>query len=328
MDFRASAIVLTSLVLSGVSTNSIYYVRPEDLSSLSCPGEPCLTLSQYAEQTSKYFTTGSTFVFLAGNHTGANAIKLANVSEVTLKSNLPSCILCSHDFTIMCDNVTHFTIEGLKFVYSSRYPKNSVMEISNGWNISISHSTFLGTGDLYHSLTRAANCTHSTITFTDCYFEGNTADLGGAIHALGSNVILTNSVFVRNAANLSGGAIFAYENASLSMKDNTFLLNSAVYDGGAVKCNECSMRLMGNHTFQGNSVFRRGGAVSIYRGDLTTAGTPLVSQNRAGYGGGVCLVTSNATFDSRLLIFRNNSAILGVQCTLNPAINGTTSVHM
>ena len=100
-------------------------------------------------------------------------------------------------------NVKHFSIEGLNLIYSSEFPGMSAMEILNSWNVLISHSMFVGMGNLSQPPTRAVNCMHSNITITGYRFEGSTADHGGAIHTSSrSNVTLTDNVFVRNAANI------------------------------------------------------------------------------------------------------------------------------
>ena len=319
MGILAPAVVLVLLSVSGVSARQeVHYVRSANSSLTSCPGQPCLTLGQYTEQTSKYFTTGSVFVFLAGNHTGIGTIYFTKVSGITLKTNPPAAayILCWNGFSIVCDNVTHLRVEGLSFIYSSMSegpPKVSVLEIINSLNASVSFSTFQGTGDLAQPLTRAVNCTHSTITITSCFFEGNTADHGGAIYvSLGSNVTLADNVFIRNSANISGGAIFVYQNASLSMMRNRFQRNSAIHNGGAIDCKDCLVNLTANNTFENNTAGIAGGyggGLHISKGNLTISGVVLISCNRAGHGGGVYLTRSNTTHHGHSVVtFTGNEA--------------------
>ncbi len=53
---------------------------------------PCFTLDQYIEEDN--FTAGSTFVFLAGNHTPHHQMNLTDIGHVTLrgedKDSIPS----------------------------------------------------------------------------------------------------------------------------------------------------------------------------------------------------------------------------------------------
>ena len=322
MGILAPAVVLILLSVSGVSARQeVHYVRSASSSLSSCPGQPCLTLGQYTEQMSKYFTTGSIFVFLAGNHTGIGTIYFTNVSGIILKTNPPAAayILCWNGFSIVCDNVTHLRVEGLSFIYSSmseRPPKVSVLEIINSLNASISFSTFQGTEDLTQPLTRAVNCTHSTITITNCFFEGNTADHGGAIYvSLGSNVTLADNVFIRNSANISGGAIFVYQNASLSMMKNRFQRNSAIHNGGAIDCKDCLVNLIANNTFENNTAGIRsaaygfGGGLHMSKGHLFIFGIVVVSCNHADYGGGMFLSRSNTRIHGHSVVtFTENEA--------------------
>jgi hypothetical protein len=87
---KSIALVLSALALStsmgsvyyvrpddsttvSTSMGSVNYVRPDDSTTVSCPGQPCLTLDQYIQQTATYFTAGSTFAFLDGNHSLSTA---------------------------------------------------------------------------------------------------------------------------------------------------------------------------------------------------------------------------------------------------------------
>ena len=114
MCFLAT-ILISILVLT--SSSPVRYVRPNYSSPLSCPGQLCLTLDQYAQQSTQYFTTGSVFVVLPGNHSLSSTINLANISNITVRGELSDClVIVSRD--IRCHGVTNFTIEGLKFLHS------------------------------------------------------------------------------------------------------------------------------------------------------------------------------------------------------------------
>ena len=59
-----------------------YFVKPDDASSLHCPADQsCLTIDEYTQQIERYFTTGSIFVFLAGNHMLHYVIHLNSISQ-------------------------------------------------------------------------------------------------------------------------------------------------------------------------------------------------------------------------------------------------------
>ena len=57
-----------------------YYVRPTQPASISCPGQPCLTFSQYANNLS----SNATYLFMAGVHVIKGAIEVRNIRNVSL----------------------------------------------------------------------------------------------------------------------------------------------------------------------------------------------------------------------------------------------------
>lgn len=75
-------LVIYILLVPAVSGQQVSYVRANN--SFDCHGRyPCFTLDQYAEQA--HFTTGSTFVFLAGNHIVQTSVRVTNVFDITFK---------------------------------------------------------------------------------------------------------------------------------------------------------------------------------------------------------------------------------------------------
>lgn len=67
-----------------------------------------------------------------------------------------------------------------------------------------------------------------TITVKDCYFEGNTAPLAGAIQANGNEIHIYGCTFVNNTA-AKGGAIFLYGD-TIDVHNSTFIENHATDD--------------------------------------------------------------------------------------------------
>ena len=57
-----------------------YYVRPTQPASISCPGQPCLTFSQYANSLS----SNATYHFMAGVHVIKGTIEVRNIRNVSL----------------------------------------------------------------------------------------------------------------------------------------------------------------------------------------------------------------------------------------------------
>lgn len=205
-----SLLILIPMLVLSTSTLYVRYVKPNDSSSLSCPNQPCLTLDEYTQQTEEFFTSGATFVFLAGNHSLKTAINLVNITDIILEGdeNISSInILCMNEVTFL--NVRKLTIEGLTFVFHSSNI-SSAIKVLGTKGLVISKSTFQGSWDINQAFMRALYSRFSTIVIVNCSFEGNTGNNGGAILASHhSNITLSGSIFTGNKAKFSGGAIYA-----------------------------------------------------------------------------------------------------------------------
>ena len=64
-----------------------YYVRPTEPTDTSCPGQPCLTLSQYSNDSDHYFKSNTVFKFLPGIHHIDKHIQFKNVQNMSLESS-------------------------------------------------------------------------------------------------------------------------------------------------------------------------------------------------------------------------------------------------
>lgn len=279
------------------STQNIHYVKPSN--SSSCPFQQCLTLDQYTQQQSRYFTSGSIFIFLAGNHSVQNTTTITGRSNITLRGENGSVsnvtIICKDEVTLLCESVTDLTIEGLTFIVHSNSISHtsSALRFYSSEGILIANSTFQGSGDLNTTLARALNSTSSSVTVAGCVFEGNTGDNGGAIYAdYGSNITVTASIFTGNKAQSRGGAICV----SLSLlllegtTGNKFMQNSAGDAGGAVYCENGKLNLTANHIFHNQAY------------------TAYFSHNRANNGGAMCILNSYALLSGAAIIFEENFA--------------------
>ena len=171
---------LFQAVVLSASAHNVYYVMS---SSHYCPGQPCLTLDQYNQQTETYFTTGSTFVFLAGNHITNTTVNLTSISEITLRGemNTQVNILCSIKVVFLFKNVSNLRIEGLAFLTDNMTITSPALNITESNGVWIHKVAFQGNYSISKPLRGLYITSSNTITVTSCYFEGNTAIYGGAI---------------------------------------------------------------------------------------------------------------------------------------------------
>ena len=73
------------LLLAAQCGATEYYVKPTVPLNTSCPGQPCLTLSQYTNDSSYYIRSNTVFTFLPGEHVIERPLEVQNVNNVTLR---------------------------------------------------------------------------------------------------------------------------------------------------------------------------------------------------------------------------------------------------
>ena len=269
--FLALFFILHVIVLSA-SIHNVHYVKSDNSLQFSCPGQPCLTLDQYNQQTETYFTTGSAFVFLAGNHTVNTTINLTNISEITLRGerNSHADILCFNEFDILIKNVSILSIEGLVFLSRNTIIGTVGLKIIDSNGIWIHNVEFQGSYSFSKPFTGLHITSSDAVTVTSCYFEGNTADNGGAIYVTAeSNLTLNASTFIGNNATRHGGAIYA-SGSNLALSDNMFSGNTAG-SGGAMYVIKSNATISDDafthnraHMHGGGAIYSQNSVVSIY----------------------------------------------------------------
>jgi len=109
------------------------------------------------------------------------------------------------------------------------------------------------------------------LTTSGAWFEANHSEQGGALFGdLGSFVVLANTDFVSNSADLGGGAVLRGVTTAV---DSSWTSNDAIDGGGALV--QGSAQLVAT-TFGGNTA-TRGAALHLGDSDGTQGGTPLGS---------------------------------------------------
>ena len=338
MIWSTSLIIsIASLILWSTSALHSHYVKPDNPSSLICPGQPCLTLDQYTQHAATYFTTGSTFLFLPGNHTLQTTINLTDIYNLKFKRCEEKGSTIHGNYTkILCMGVINLTIDGLTL-------KTTPLEVSESKGIAISNSTFLGNGTLNGNSASALTCNNSTVTVINCHFEENTeSNGGGAISIEVTNLDLINCTFIRNMAYV-GGAIYA-ETSNITVRGtlindfndsgtavNIFSCNSASLYGGAIYLDRTNVIFGGIQldnsvnvggviksalTFQNSILFNgnaayRGGAIYTEYGTIILSGNTTFMNNSADLSGGAMHGLSSVIEFHDNIIFSHNSANIG-----------------
>jgi predicted outer membrane repeat protein len=284
----------------------VFYIKPGIFSLPACRDLLCLSLDDVASG-SYNVTEGSTFEILSGNHSLNTMLSFTNVSDISLNgvSYGLSTIFLQENGTIQCENVSNFSIEGLKFVLCKELCRGeSALKFINS-RVSLSDSYFQGSGSRKLAKVRSILSQHCNITIANCTFDGNTGSTGGAIQSSkGDLVTISGSTFTGNKAD-SGGSIFMSKSILIldGTPGNVFVLNVVFSSGGAVRCTNCTVEMTGTNTFKGNAVPRNyveklffvgGGAVAIESGELLMmSGNQMFFNNEGYYGGAIALLSQS-----------------------------------
>ena len=321
--------VLISLFILNLATcasaQSACYVKSNN-SSQECPDQPCLTFDQYIQETSSYFSTAATFIFLPGNHTAQTVLNLQNISNLTLKGegkDSDVIVICSNHFIVLCSNMTNLTIEGLTIILNPSKLIPSFITIWTSAEVCFSKVTFIRENT--QSLMRAVVSKQSSIKFISCFFMGGAGEFGGGIFAFDqSKITLDGSNFTGNTAVIAGGAIFA-ANSSVTIKGN-FITNNSAPIGGAFSCFNCLVYvenhpitpdgILGNTADKPgilgfiNNIASKGGAIALYYSNASLNGSTIlfVANSATKQGGALFSEASQVTFKTKSLHFIRNRA--------------------
>ena len=302
--------------------------------------EQCLTLSQFANNSSEYVGTNVMLHFVQGEHCIASTMQI----EKSLSTFSMSLSSYDSNVTIVCNyssvrfefnnvNVVHISdltfigCAGNKFINISRFTlKDSQF---------IGHKDIIGTAleivetsaklirtDLSNnrgSRVTSLYCHDGFLTYdflNDYYSIKDNATAGGAIVSTRSNVTIIEGTFEGNSAQ-AGGAIFAELQSNITIINSTFVGNQAtslqshpycyIAGGGALYSDSGSSVVIHSSTFEHNTAHWIGGVMATGYYDNTTIAITNIS-NAANYLGGVLFSNDYSNITILYSEFRNNSA--------------------
>ena len=284
------AVIQTSL--PSARAHNTYYVKPTN--DTQCPGEPCLTLSQYIQESGKYFISNTTMLFLPGEHQLDSTFLVENVASFALQGDtsslpeLPSKVFCNSTMgNFQFSLVQQLDIRALHFFLCS---------LNEAFIGPLGQAIFVLITEDFHLETCILELNPSEALYLDSItngsllnntFVGNEAiSEGAAITVYGSTVTFSNNSFSNNKVNLGGGAIYAQDSSLNFNATNIFFNNIAFLGfGGALLAINTTIVLSGNIDFVDNSALS-GGAVFLLSSVLYLNGNVSFRGNLAVYGGG------------------------------------------
>ena len=324
-----------------------YYIKPS--LDIPCHKDPCLTLSQFAANSSSY-TGQISVIFLPGNHTLNRELILSGADNFLMESQNSEtvtieCLSQSERFIV--NETTFAAIKGVHFIGCGENTVSTVEELR------VEDTTFQGLegegrgsalvlndvnftkiiGCLFESNTPGANSQHHSVgefirdqgvLVSLRLGQNDRVSVGGALLITSSNVSVTNTKFVFNEAKI-GGVLFAYK-SFISISGCTHSYNRALH-GGVVATVDSTVDLDSSNFSQNTATFEDssgGGVIATFEGSFNITNSTF-NNNSAGHSG--VIRTFGGSFEIASSTFNNNSAVYGggVMVTSGGSFNITNS---
>ena len=290
-----SYIVLTIVLLlvdvgscSGGITN-ILYVTP--VANVSCPGKPCLTISQYAQNSKTFLKTNSKLIFLQGHHTLSKNLTIQegeNFTMLTLEGQL-------QQSKIHFGELVKFAIFGLYSlkIESLLFLENSNLFIGGCRIVFVLSVYFSGTGYSFEDIDnlKATNLTVSSKSVIPSVL----------LNIRASSAQLSKLYVLNN----SGNSIVSVDQSSVQFRDVIFKNNAAVAKSSLILIRSTAT-FEGGNQFHMNSCEESGGAMSLVNSTVTFYHQVELTNNGAKVSGGAFhSIFSSVTFNGILTATNN-----------------------
>ena len=325
----------------------VHYITPSP--NISCPEDPCLTLSQFAAKSTTDTGHIISLIFLPGNHTLNRELILFGADNFSMASqgNETVMIECPSEYERFM--VTETTIAAIKALHFIGCGGNTVTSVEE---LIVEDTIFQGV----EGEDRGTALVLNEVNFTkirECSFISNThgnnferhrvreyirdpdalsylgleeddlVSVGGVLLTNLSNVSVTKTKFVHNEAEI-GGVLLAYKSI-ISISQCIYSNNTALY-GGVMTTVESSVDI-------DTSIFSKNVAATYYScGVMHASGgsfnitSSTINNNSALQTYGGVMLTFGGSFNITSSTFNNNSATYGgVMYTFGGPFNITNS---
>ena len=326
-------ILLLVLILNSVYTGSTcndsvhYYIKPSANVGAHCPGDLCLTLAQFAANSTSYIgnETNISLSFLPGNHSLDGEISLTHADYFSMTKvtggNGTVFVECGSRLGRFSIRESAFVaINGLHFIgcggnrvshveqfivedtiFEGAEGRGTALILNEVIDTTIERSSFLS--NTHGTMQEISN---NRIVLSYIYLRRDPSlAVGGAFYAASSNVSIVSSIFTGNTAEI-GGALFAH-NCSLRIIGSHYSYNRANY-GGVMITSESTIDI-DNCTYSDNAAGIDAGVMIAYRDAFSISGSTFASSAAANRGG--VLFAFESLFNLTGCNFMDNSATNG-----------------
>ena len=252
-----SFLLLVSMCSNQVSCE-VYQIT--STSGDRCPMDPCLTLSQFTNQSDSYLNDNTTLIFQPGNHSLNSVLSVSHITMLSMHtSSSNTVIMCNglgrfdlstipvvhvRNITFIgcpgnkVESVQQFTLEYTSFIGQENAPGTALELIDT--TASLCNNTFISNSGKQHQYYLDGNIialaggailsTRSNINITESWFKGNHAQMGGAIFSeFQSNITITNSTFLGNVAKIIGATGTYYGGALYAVNGGTVIIEKSLF---------------------------------------------------------------------------------------------------
>jgi parallel beta-helix repeat protein len=174
---------------------------------------------------------------------------------------------------------------------------NRIFSIPAGQVVTLKHMTLTGGGGTGATGSGRGGAIHnasSSLTLTDCSFQGNSASFGGGIYNAFSSPTINNFSLQGNSSTTAGGGIFN-TSSSPTLTNCSFQGNSATSSGGGIYNASSSSPTFTNCSFQGNSATSSGGGIYNASSSPTLTNCSFQGNSTSNLGGGIYNASSSPT---------------------------------
>ena len=326
--FFTQYLLLFLLVYADSAYSQVHYYITPSL-NVSCPQDPCLTLSQFAADSNSYLgnETNISLSFLPGNHSLDRELSLSQADNFSMAKDIGG----SGTVFVECDSqsgrfniseTTFATVQGLHFIgcggnrvsqVEQFIVEDTIFQGVEGRGTALVLNEVSAASivrSLFHSNTHSSTFeNHDIPPYTSdqdilnyLYLNRNASlAVGGALYTAFSNVSIVSSQFTHNTAEI-GGALFA-DNSSLHVVGSTYSCNRGSF-GGVMITSESSVNI-DNCNFSKNVAEIIGGVMITYKDSVSISSSSFT--NNSATDGGV-MHTSDGSFTITSSTFTNNSA--------------------
>ena len=325
--------VAHSVCLASAKTER--YVRSN--ASTTCPVKSCLTLNEYANDSVKYFTSDTSFIFLDGEHYLDSALWVRNKANISMRgTNVNVSIVLLSNAYFKFTEFQEFVLNSLIIRFHGfdsdeglRFSSALIIENCHGFTLSnLKFSRYPGT----EGLSRAIFLQQSTVNITNSSVSNCNNTQGSAIYASWSTLnFFGSNLFSRNQV-LYNGTLFVFSSS-------VFFNGSTIFDGnegfgnddysaqgGAIYMENSTVAVQGTANFTKNSItgLGFGGAISAHSSNLSINATAILVNNSADFGGAIYAEVSYVQLAGDVT-FENNQASYGGAIHMDGAFSAHSS---